>query len=51
MRKVIVNSTPLIALAKSNQLEILRKMYKRGIIPEAVYREVTEKDDFAAHRI
>lgn len=51
MRKVIVNSTPLIALAKSDQLELLKMMYERIIIPEAVYREVTEKDDIASRRI
>lgn len=51
MRKIIVNSTPLIALAKVNKLEILKGMYEHIIIPEAVYREVTEKDDVAAQRI
>ena len=28
MRKIIVNSTPLIALAKANKLEILKRMYE-----------------------
>jgi len=51
MRKIIVNSTPLIALAKANKLEILKGMYGHIIIPEAVYKEVTEKDDVAAQRI
>lgn len=51
MRKIIVNSTPLIALAKVNKLEILKGMYEHIIIPGAVYREVTEKDDVAAQRI
>ena len=51
MRKIIVNSTPLIALAKANKLEILKGMYEHIIIPEAVYREVAEKDDVAAQRI
>ena len=51
MRKIIVNSTPLIALAKANKLEILKGMYEHIIIPEAIYREVTEKDDVAAQRI
>ena len=47
MRKVVVNSTPLIALAKVNRLELLKNMYGGVIIPDAVYREVTEKDDVA----
>ena len=51
MRKVIINSTPLIALSKINQLELLRKMYGEIYIPEAVYREVTRKNDIAKKQI
>ena len=51
MRKIIVNSTPLIALAKVNMLELLKEMYGQIIIPEAVYREVMEKGDVAAQRV
>ncbi|MBR0464822.1 MAG: DUF3368 domain-containing protein [Clostridia bacterium] len=47
MCKIIVNSTPLIALAKVNKLELLKELYGHIIIPEAVYREVTEKEDVA----
>ena len=45
MRKVIVNSTPLIALSKVGQLDVLKKLYGEVSIPEAVFREVTEKND------
>ncbi len=51
MRKVIVNSTPLIALCGIGQLEILQKMYTEIIIPAAVYREVAEKEDSACAQI
>ena len=51
MRKIVVNSTPLIALAKVNKLELLKDMYEQVIIPEAVYREVMEKGDVAAQRV
>lgn len=51
MRKAVVNSTPLIALAKADKLALLRDLYDLVIIPEAVYREVTGKDDIAAQRI
>ena len=51
MRKIVVNSTPLIALAKVNMLELLKEMYGQVIIPEAVYREVMEKNDVAAQRV
>ena len=51
MRKVIVNSTPLIALAKSGRLDLLRHLYGRIVIPEAVYREVTEKNDVVSQEV
>lgn len=43
MRKVVVNTTPLIALSHVGQLDILRKLYGEIIIPEAVYRELSVK--------
>ena len=48
MRKVIVNSTPLIVLCSIGRLEILQKMYAEITIPAAVYREVTEKKMYKA---
>lgn len=45
MRKVIINSTPLIALCKAGRLELLKAMYGEVTIPDAVFREVTEKSD------
>lgn len=45
MRKVIVNSTPLIALSKINRLELLKELYGEITIPEAVFHEVTAKND------
>ena len=43
MRKVIVNSTPLIILCGIGKLNILKEVYEEIIIPSAVYTEVTEK--------
>lgn len=40
MRKVIANSTPLIALNKIDKLNLLQHLYKQIIIPYAVYEEV-----------
>lgn len=51
MRKVVVNSTPLIVLCGIGKLDILREMYHEIMIPEAVYREVTEKEDSACRQI
>ncbi|WFA10189.1 DUF3368 domain-containing protein [Tissierella sp. Yu-01] len=40
MRKVIVNSTPLIALYNIGKLDLLKEVYGKVIIPYAVYEEV-----------
>lgn len=51
MRKIIVNSTPLIILGKIDELEILKNLYGEIIIPQAVFEEVTSKNDFAREKI
>ncbi len=38
--KIVTNSTPLIALSKIKQLNLLRKVYGSILIPEEVYIEV-----------
>lgn len=40
MRKVVANTTPLIALSHVGQLELLKRLYEEIIIPEAVYKGV-----------
>ena len=45
MRKVIVNSTPLIALAGIGCLDVLQKLYGKITIPRAVYTEINAKPD------
>lgn len=45
MRKVIVNTTHLIALCHVGQLGLLERMYGEISIPQAVYRELSEKED------
>jgi len=40
MRYVIANSTPLIALAKIDELNLLNDIYSQIVIPKAVYEEV-----------
>ena len=51
MPKVIVNSTPLIILSNINHLDLLKKIYSDIYIPEAVFNEVTEKEDSACQQI
>lgn len=50
MRKVIVNTTPLIALCHVGQLDILKKIYEEIMIPQAVYRELSEKKESICKR-
>jgi hypothetical protein len=38
---VISDTTPIISLVKANQIQLLEKLYKKVIIPEAVYIELT----------
>ncbi len=40
MRKVVSNTTPLIALADIGQLDLLRKLYEEIYIPESVFKEI-----------
>ena len=40
MRKVVANTTPLIALVEIDQLEVLHKLYGEILIPEAVMEEI-----------
>lgn len=37
---VVSNSTPLISLAKINRINLLQKLFKEVLIPNAVYNEV-----------
>ena len=48
MRKVVVNTTPLIALSEIGQLDLLRRLYGEIRIPNAVMEEiiVNDKIDF-----
>ena len=51
MRRVIVNSTPLIILCKIGKLDILKELYKEIIIPQAVFAEVTAKEDSVCRQV
>lgn len=51
MRRVIVNSTPLIVLCKIGRLDILQRLYGGIVIPQAVYYEVTAKEDSVCRQI
>ena len=38
--KIVSNSTPLIALSRINELDLLRIIFSSIIVPSAVYNEV-----------
>lgn len=40
MRKIIVNSTPIISLCSIGRIELLKNMYEKIYIPYGVYEEV-----------
>ena len=49
IEKVVVNSSPLIVLFKSEQADLLPLLFKRIVVPEQVFSEVTDNkgDDSA----
>lgn len=51
MRKVIVNSTPLIILSNAGYLQILKLIYGEITIPRAVFYEVIAKEDSPCSQI
>jgi len=57
MDRIVSNATPLIYLAKADQLNLLQNIVKQVFIPEAVHREVViegrrlgEKDAFRVEK-
>ncbi len=40
MRKIISNTTPIISLLKIGKLKLLKELYGKIIIPDAVYQEI-----------
>jgi len=42
---IVSNSTPLIAFARIGELELLHHLVQHVLVPEAVWREVTEAGD------
>lgn len=51
MPRIIVNSTPLIVLTNINHLSLLKNLYSEIFIPQAVFDEVTAKNDSACQEI
>ena len=51
MRKIVVNSTPLIILCGIGRLCVLKELYNEITILEAVFNEVTAKENSACMQI
>jgi uncharacterized protein len=51
MRPWVVNTSPLIFLAKLDRLNLLRKSADKVLVPSAVLREIREQPDEATQRI
>lgn len=43
MKKVICNASPLIALSNISQINLLKDLFQKIIIPQAVYEEVVDE--------
>lgn len=51
MQTIISNASPLIILAKTNNLILLKNIFKKVIIPKAVYQEFIQKNDIATYNL
>ena len=41
---VVSDASPLISLAVTGHLELLKHLYEQVLIPDAVYQELTDSD-------
>ncbi len=46
---IIINSTPIIALASIDKISLLNELYGKVFIPEAVHNEISAKSGSKAH--
>lgn len=47
---VISDTTPILSLLKSGRLELLEKLYQTVVMPEAVYDELTNNNNYEEER-
>jgi predicted nucleic acid-binding protein len=48
MQTVVSNTSPIIILAKTGNLNLLNNIFEKLIIPQTVYNEIIEKNDLAS---
>jgi uncharacterized protein len=51
MQAAISNSSPIIILAKTNNLHLFKNIFDRIIIPQTVYDEIVIKNDISSIRL
>ncbi len=51
INRVIINSSPLIVLLKSQQANLLPQLFTEVLVPLGVFEEVTTKDDVASTQL
>ena len=49
--RIIINSSPLIVLLKSQQAQLIPQLFTEILVPSGVFEEVTTKDDVAATQL
>ena len=49
--KIVSNATPIISLCSIGQVDLLRKLFGKILIPKAVYSEIKAKNRFGYHEI
>jgi predicted nucleic acid-binding protein len=50
-KKVVSNTTPIIALSRTGCLWLLEKMYGEIYIPQAVFNEIVAKNDYVSEDV
>jgi len=48
MQTVVSDTSPIIILAKTNRLNLLRNVFEQVIIPREVYSEIVKKEDIVS---
>lgn len=51
INRVIINSSPLIVLLKSQQAKLIPQLFTEVLVPLGVFEEVTTKDDIASTQL
>ncbi len=51
INRVMINSSPLIVLLKSQQAQLIPQLFTEILVPSGVFEEITAKDDVASTQL